>query len=211
MDKSSKLQFPRIYIRWLPRLFVKKTIIFLQMLNSSLKKDLYEIDEKILELSNKLRNERIQLICEKLGIENNYHRFGLNPGVNNIRPSQSRAIDPRQDFIMSTPYIREDLSKKFSKFQEPMRPENRYTQQNLINGSIIPNVREYLGNEAISGINLGPTLGLNTGGGYPEGRIFQDPNIQMEFERKLAARQNAMWPSRRIEELRMLTLNHLDH
>ena len=174
------------------------------MLHSSLKKDLYEIDEKITDLSNRLRNERIQLICDKLGIPNNYNRFGLNPGVNNIRPHQQTPIDVRQDLL--GPYGVHP-NKKFSKFQEPMLPENRYTQQNLI----MHRDGEVLGNEALQGINLGPTLGLNTGTGFHEGRIFQDPNIQVEFERKLAARQNAMWPSRRIEELRMLTLNHLDH
>lgn len=175
------------------------------MLNSSLRKDLYEIDEKITDLSNRLRNERIQCICDKLGIENLYNRFGLNPGVNNIRPHQLRQIESREDLI--GPYGVYPI-KKFSKFQEPIQPENRYTQQNLI----MNHDREILGNEALQGINLGPTLGLNTGTGLQEvGRIFEDPNIQVEFERKLAARQNAMWPSRRIEELRMLTLNHLDH
>lgn len=171
------------------------------MLNTSLKKDLIEIDKKVLEISTRLRDERIQLICEKLGIENNYNRFGLNPGVNNIRPIQSRPSEGA--FVRAQP-LKQGYERKFSEYQQPMMPENRYTQQNLI----LPDER-ILGNEAMA-INLGPTLGLSNGR-YQEDRIFQDPNVQVEFERKMAARQNAMWPSRRIEELRMLTLNHLDH
>ncbi|KAL0268741.1 UNVERIFIED_CONTAM: hypothetical protein PYX00_010563 [Menopon gallinae] len=119
-----------------------------QVLNSTLGKDLTDIDRSILEVSKNLRNERINIICDKLGIENRYSLFGLNPAVNNIRPVISEMSDPNKA----------DIKRK--------------------------------------------GVGLHT-----FGRMLEDTSLRSEFERNLAARRDTMWPSRRIEELRMMGFN----
>lgn len=144
--------------------------------------DLTEFDQKVAKVTKKLREERIHQICSKLKIPNNYSEFGLNPKVNNIRAA-TRAVD-----------------EPTSTYQRPMQPESRYTRENRYGDVLTAQM-----GGARELINLGPAMHLHE----DPSQLFSDPNLQRDFEDKLAARRSAMWPSRRMEELRQLTLRDI--